>query len=146
MSGKGGLSGIFVCEATHSASGGSYGQKKQDPMFSDAQIDAVVAGATTATEMEAIFSQLKKRIIERMLAGESTSHSRRAALRRGEAGRPAESPQWVDAEDGDHGERRGAAFDVRRDRAGVLRRSSCPRACGDSRSLMRRCSRSTRGG
>jgi putative transposase len=49
-------------------------QKKQDPVLPDAQSDALVAGATTATEMEAIFGQLKKRIIERMLAGELTHH------------------------------------------------------------------------
>jgi putative transposase len=49
-------------------------RKKLEPILPDAQIDALVAGATTATEMEAIFGQLKKRIIERMLAGELTHH------------------------------------------------------------------------
>jgi transposase-like protein len=49
-------------------------KKKVEPILPDAQIDALVAGATTATEMEAIFGQLKKRIIERMLAGELTHH------------------------------------------------------------------------
>lgn len=49
-------------------------KKRQDPILPDAQIDALVAGATTAPEMEAIFGALKKRIIERMLAGELTHH------------------------------------------------------------------------
>jgi putative transposase len=49
-------------------------RKKLDPVLPDAQIDALVAGASSIEEFEALFSQLKKRIIERMLAGELTQH------------------------------------------------------------------------
>ena len=106
-------------------------RKKQDPMFSDAQIDAVVAGATTATEMEAIFSQLKKRIIERMLAGELTSHLGYAPGETKPTDQPnhrnGSTPKTVITESSE------VPLDIPRDRAGSLRRSSCPRACGDSR-------------
>ena len=91
-------------------------RKKRDPMFSDAQIDAVVAGATTATEMEAIFSQLKKRIIERMLAGELTSHLGYAPGEEKPADQPnhrnGSTPKTVITESGE------VPLDIPRDRAG----------------------------
>jgi putative transposase len=91
-------------------------RKKRDPMFPDAQVDAWIAGATTADEMEAIFGQLKKRIIERMLAGELTSHLGYAP---GEA-KPADqanhrngsTPKTVLTESGE------VPLDIPRDRAG----------------------------
>lgn len=49
-------------------------RKKVDPVLPDAQVDALIAGATTIEEFEALFSRLQKRIIERMLAGELTHH------------------------------------------------------------------------
>ena len=91
-------------------------RKRQDPMFPDAQIDALVAGATTATEMEAIFSQLKKRIIERMLAGELTSHLGYAPGKEKPANQPnhrnGSTPKTVITESGE------VPLDIPRDRAG----------------------------
>jgi len=89
---------------------------KPDPMFSDAQIDALVAGATTATEMEAIFAQLKKRLIERMLAGELTSHLGYAPGEAKPADQPnhrnGSTPKTVRTESGE------VPLDIPRDRAG----------------------------
>jgi len=91
-------------------------RKKEEPLVSDAAIDALVAGATTAPEMEAIFGQLKKRIIERMLAGELTSHLGYAPG----ADKPADqanhrngsTPKTVSTESGE------IPLDIPRDRAG----------------------------
>jgi putative transposase len=91
-------------------------RKTQDPMFPDAQIDALVAGATTAPEMEALFSQLKKRIIERMLAGELTSHLGYAPGAEKPADQPnhrnGSTPKTVITESGE------VPLDIPRDRAG----------------------------
>ena len=81
-------------------------RRKKDPEFPDAEIDALIAGTKTAADLEVLFSRLKKRMIERILGGELTSHLGYA-------------PE-------------------------VSRRSWCRRACGACRSLMPRCSRSTR--
>jgi putative transposase len=82
----------------------------------DAQIDARVAGATTADEMEAIFGQLKKRIIERMLAGELRRHLGYAPGADKPAGqanhRNGSTPKTVRTETGE------LPLDIPRDRAG----------------------------
>ena len=49
-------------------------RKKLDPVLPDAQMDALVAGASSIEDFEALFSRLKKQMIERMLAGELTHH------------------------------------------------------------------------
>jgi hypothetical protein len=47
---------------------------KEESAFSNAEIDGLIGGATTAAERDAILTRLKKRIFERMLAGELTHH------------------------------------------------------------------------
>ena len=93
-------------------------KKTEEPGISDTEIDALIGGATTAAEMEAIMTRLKKRIFERMLAGELTHHLGYAP---GEAKptdqpnhRNGTTPKTVLTEDG------AVPLDIPRDRAGTF--------------------------
>jgi putative transposase len=91
-------------------------RRKRDLVLPDAEIDALVAGAKTATDLEAVFSRLKKRIIERMLEGELTSHLGYAPGEAKPADQPnhrnGSTPKTVLTEDGE------LPLDIPRDRAG----------------------------
>ncbi len=91
---------------------------KEESAFSDAEIDGLIGGATTAAEMDAMLTRLKKRIFERMLAGELTHHLGYAPGADKPADQPnhrnGSTPKTVLTEDG------AVPLDIPRDRAGTF--------------------------
>jgi transposase-like protein len=90
--------------------------KKQAPVIPDAQMDALIVGTTTLDEFEALFSRLKKQMIERILGAELTSHLGYAVGEDKPAAqanhRNGSTPKTVTTESGE------LPLDIPRDRAG----------------------------
>lgn len=95
------------------------------PAFAPAALDALIGSATTPEELDALFRQMKKAIVERMLSAELTHHLGYAPG----AGRPADQPnhrngstaKTVLTDDG------ALPLDVPRDRRGTFEPQLVPK-------------------
>ena len=117
--------------------------KKPPPPFAPELLDALAADLKTPADLDALFRQMKKALVERALSAELTHHLGYPAGAPKPAGQPnhrnGTTPKTV-LTDTDR-----LPLEVPRDRAGSFTPSSCRRACAGYPASIRRCSRSTPG-
>jgi transposase-like protein len=115
----------------------------EPPPFDPALLDALAADLKTPADLDALFRQMKKALVERALSAELTQHlgyAPGAPKPEGQANhRNGTTPKTV-LTDTDR-----LPLAIPRDRAGSFRPSWCPRGSAGCRASTRRSSRSTLG-